>query len=194
MKTNNLFAKALGLIAGSCLLFSSLVVLAAETDEDSYLINRGDILSISVWREEGLQAEEVLVRPDGYISFPLMGNMRVAGKTVPEVGEEMRQGLTKFIPDPVVHVAVKGLNGNLVYVIGKVARPGVFPMGTQVDVVQALSMAGGMTPYAAANKVRILRRSQGKQTAIPFSYGDIEKGTNLEQNVVLQPGDVVVVP
>ncbi len=78
--------------------------------------------------------------------------------------------------------------------IGKVARPGVFPLGGRIDVMQALSMAGGMTPYAAANKVRILRREGGKQTAIDFAYGDIEKGENLEQNIVLQAGDVVVVP
>lgn len=166
----------------------------AKDAGDSYLVNRGDVLSISVWREEGLEAEEVLVRPDGYVSFPLVGNLRVAGKSVPDIGKEISTALTKYIPDPSVHIAVRALNGNLVYVIGKVAKPGVFPMTSHVDVVQALSMAGGMTPYAAANKVRILRRQGGKQIAIPFAYGDIEKGENLEQNIVLQAGDVVLVP
>lgn len=183
------------LFSGICLLLASLYASAEnQIDSSAYLINRGDILSISVWREEGLQAEEVLVRPDGYISFPLVGNLLVAGKSVPDVSREMAGSLTKYIPDPVVHVAVRALNGNVVYVIGKVARPGVFMMGSQMDVVQALSMAGGMTPYAAANKVRILRREGSRQTAIPFAYGDIEKGDNLEQNILLQAGDVVVVP
>lgn len=182
------------LLTGLCLLMSVQVASAAEASEENYLINSGDVLSISVWREESLQITDVLVRPDGYIAFPLVGNLRVAGKSVPEISQEMSAKLTKFIPDPVVHVAVKALSGNLVYVIGKVTRPGVFPMGSRVDVVQALSMAGGMTPYAAANKVRILRREGNRQIAIPFAYGDIEKGEQLEQNIVLRAGDVVVVP
>lgn len=177
-----------------CLLLTIFPAAAADRTDDAYLINRGDILSISVWREEGLQVDQVLVRPDGYISFPLVGNLKVAGKSVPEVSQEMASSLTKYIPDPMVHIAVRELTGNVVYVIGKVSRPGVFPMGSQMDVVQALSMAGGMTPYAAANKVQILRRNGAKQTAIPFAYGDIEKGHNLEQNIILQAGDVVVVP
>jgi polysaccharide export outer membrane protein len=158
------------------------------------MINRGDVLGISVWREESLQSSEVLVRPDGYISFPLVGNLRVAGKSVPEITDEIAANLEKFIPDPVVNVTVRALNGNMVYVLGKVARPGVFSMSSQVDVAQALAMAGGMSPYAAANKVRILRRKGDSQIAIPFAYGDIEKGENLEQNILLQAGDVVVVP
>jgi polysaccharide export outer membrane protein len=174
---------------------SSLADDSAEPiDHDAYIINRGDVLGISVWREESLQSAEVLVRPDGYISFPLVGNLLVAGKSIPEVTSEIADGLQKYIPDPVVHVAMRALNGNLVYVIGKVARPGVFPMTSQVDVVQALAMAGGMTPYAAANKVRILRRESGRQSAIPFAYGDIEKGEKLEQNILLRAGDVVLVP
>ena len=187
-------------ILALCLALLALTfpVLAADTaeaiDPDTYRINRGDVLAISVWREETLQSSEVLVRPDGYISFPLVGNLRVAGKSVPELGVEITAGLQKYIPDPVVHVTVRGLSGNMVYVIGKVARPGVFPMNSQVDVVQALAMAGGMTPYAAANKVRILRREDGRQTANPFAYGDIEKGDKLEQNILLRAGDVVLVP
>ena len=180
------------------LLALSFPVLAADEaeaiDPDSYRINRGDVIGISVWREEALQSSEILVRPDGYISFPLVGNLRVAGKSVPEVTGEIAAGLRQYIPDPVVHVTVRALNGNIVYVLGKVARPGVFPMNSQMDVVQALAMAGGMTPYAAANKVRILRREDGRQVAIPFAYGDIEKGENLEQNILLRAGDVVVVP
>ena len=177
------------------LLVAAPTAFAAEVGDDAtYLINPGDVLSISVWREEGLQITDVLVRPDGYVSFPLVGNLKVAGKGLQTVSEEMANSLTKYIPDPVVHVAAKALSGNQVFVIGKVTRPGVYPMGSNIDVVQALSMAGGMTPYAAANKVQILRREGGRQTAIQFAYGDIEKGENLEQNIILKAGDVVVVP
>lgn len=181
-------------MAGICLLFLASFAYAADNKDETYLINPGDVLSISVWREEGLQVTDVLVRPDGYISFPLAGNLKVAGKNVSTISQEMTSSLTKYIPDPVVHVAIKALSGNVVYVIGKVNRPGVFPMVSHVDVVQALSMAGGMTPYAAANKVRVLRREGDRQTAIPFAYGDIEKGESLEQNIILKAGDVVVVP
>lgn len=182
-------------LAGLSLLLATPFAAAAEAAADEqYRINAGDVLSVSVWREEGLQVPEVLVRPDGHISFPLVGNLRAAGKSVPEVSQEMTAKLTKYIPDPEVHIAVKALSGNVVYVIGKVNRPGVFPMGSRVDIVQALAMAGGMTPYAAANKVRILRRDGSKQTAISFAYGDIEKGEQLEQNILLRAGDVVVVP
>lgn len=184
-------SKPLGLALLGAVL---LIPISNASADDPYQINSGDVLSISVWREEGLQAEEVLVRPDGRISFPLVGDLDAAGSTIPAITEAMTKRLTRYIPDPVVNITVRSLSGNLIYVIGQVSRPGVFPIGTRIDVVQALSMAGGMTPYAAANKVRILRREAGKQTAIPFSYGDIEKGENLQQNIVLKAGDVVLVP
>ena len=168
---------------------------AAEGDpvENSYEIQPGDLLEISVWREETLE-KQVLVRPDGGMSFPLVGDIQAAGKSVAELQELITERLTKYIPDPIVTVATLKLDGNKVYVIGKVARPGEFLVTRYVDVVQALSMAGGMTPFAADNKITVLRRENGKQRSIPFRYGDIEKGEDLEQNIILQSGDVVVVP
>lgn len=166
---------------------------SAEADGDTYRVQPGDVLEITVWREEGLE-KEVLVRPDGGLSFPLVGNVQVSGKSVEQLQSEVSEKLKRYIPDPSVNVAVKQLSGNKVYVIGKVSRPGEFVATRNIDVVQALSMAGGMTPYAAVNKIHILRRTGSKQSAIPFAYGDIEKGQGLEQNVLLQAGDVVVVP
>ena len=171
------------------LIFLSLQSLADEM----YAIQPGDVLFVSVWNEEQLQREE-LVRPDGGFSYPLVGDVQAAGKSVPQLTEEIKQRLSKFIPDPVVTVEIRQLNGNKVYVIGKVNRPGEFPVTRSVDVVQALAMAGGMTPYAATGKIKVLRREGGRIKAIPFDYGDIEKGRNLEQNIVLKAGDVVVVP
>ncbi len=134
------------------------------------------------------------MRPDGGISFPLAGDLQAAGRSIAELQSLIIERLEKYIPDPLATVAVLKLDGNKVYVIGKVARPGEFIANRYLDVVQALSMAGGMTPYAAANKISILRRTNGKLTSIPFKYGDIEKGDNLQQNIILQSGDVVLVP
>ena len=178
------------------LSFQTGVTAAADEAmqaDNVYRIQSGDILEVSVWNEESL-LRQVLVRPDGGLSFPLVGNVQAAGKSVAELQLLITERLTKYIPDPVVTVAIQKLDGNKVYVIGKVARPGEFVANRYMDVVQALSMAGGMTPYAADNKIKVLRRENGKLTAIPFRYGDIEKGEDLEQNIMLQSGDVVLVP
>jgi polysaccharide export outer membrane protein len=188
------FPNALLIIA--MLSFQTGVTAAADEAmqaDNVYIIQPGDILEISVWNEESL-LRQALVRPDGGMSFPLAGDVQAAGKSVADLQILITERLTKYIPDPVVTVAIQKLDGNKVYVIGKVARPGEFIANRYMDVVQALSMAGGMTPYAADNKIKVLRRENGKLTAIPFRYGDIEKGEDLEQNIMLQSGDVVLVP
>lgn len=191
METNRRLATIAGLAL--TLGFTTQPILAEEPAGEAYHVEPGDVLEISVWREEDLE-KQVVVRPDGGLSFPLVGNVQASGKSVEELQTEVTEKLKRFIPDPSVNVAVLKLDGNKVYVIGKVNRPGEFPATRRVDVMQALSMAGGMTPYAAANKIRILRREGSKQSAIPFAYGDIEKGENLEQNITLKAGDVVLVP
>jgi polysaccharide export outer membrane protein len=166
---------------------------AAEAEPPPYLLQAGDILHVSVWKETELQAE-VLVRSDGGISFPLAGDVRAAGKSVAALSEELTARIAKFIPDPVVTVAIKANNGNHIYVVGKVNRPGEFPFNRPIDVMQALAVAGGTTPYAAVADIRVLRREGGKATAIKFDYTDIEHGRALENNIVLKSGDTVVVP
>ena len=158
-----------------------------------YRAQPGDILEISVWKEEDLQ-REVLVRPDGKFSFPLAGEIETGGKTIQTLQEELVKRLTRFIPDPVVTVTVNQILGNKIYVIGKVNKPGEFVITRQVDVMQALSMAGGMSTFADTNDVKVLRRVDGKQVVFPFRYGDVEDGEGLEQNIVLQSGDIVIVP
>lgn len=159
----------------------------------AYLIQPGDILTIIVWKEKELQSE-VLVRPDGALSFPLIGDVAGLGRSVEAVRQEITDRLQPFIPSPVVTVAIKAIGGNRIYVLGKVNRPGDFPFSQPVDVMQALSLAGGATPYAALNDVVILRRQDGAQKALRFRYGDVEHGKYLEQNILLQSGDTVVVP
>lgn len=153
----------------------------------------GDVLFISVWKEEDLQLE-VLVRPDAAFSFPLAGEISTRNRSVLELEEEVTERLSRYISEPVVTISVQEVLGNKIYVIGQVARSGVFTVNPQVDVIQALSMAGGPTPFASLNDIKILRRTGNQQLAISFRYDDVIKGRNLEQNIILQSGDVVVVP
>ncbi len=194
-------ALALGLALGATLLLGTQAVEAAKAapppparaEATSYLLQPGDVLTISVWNEKDLQGE-ALVRPDGGISFPLAGDLHAAGDTVAALAATITERITRYIPDPVVTVAVKAINGNHIYVVGKVNRPGEFPFSRPLDVMQALALAGGTTPYAAVSDIRILRRIDGRPQALRFDYTDVEKGKALDTNVLLQSGDTVVVP
>jgi polysaccharide biosynthesis/export protein len=186
----------------SPLQFVALVTLVAalstsataqEPPGGAYTVQPGDILEVSVWREVDLQ-REVLVRPDGRFSFPLAGDLDATGKTVEDLRREITASLQKFIPDLVVTVTVKQILGNKIFVIGQVNNPGQFVVNPRVDVMQALSMAGGTTPFAALNDIVILRRDGDSQRAIRFAYKDVERGRSLDQNIILSSGDVVVVP
>ncbi len=158
-----------------------------------YQIGPEDILDISVWREKDLQ-REVIVRPDGWLTFPLVGNVEAAGRTPQQLESEIRQRLRKFIPDPVVTVSVKKIQGLKVFVTGRVGKPGEYMVGRYVDVLQALTLAGGLTPFAKEDKIKILRKQGGKEVVIPFDYSEVKKGKRLEQNITLRSGDVIVVP
>ena len=159
-----------------------------------YRLQPGDVITINVWKEKDLESD-ALVRPDGGLSFPLVGDVMAAGHTIEEVRVTLVQRLRPYIPDPVVTVAIKSIGGNRVYVIGKVQRPGEFPFNQPLDVMQALSLAGGATPFASLNDIVILRRQNGgAEHVLHFHYGDVARGKRLEQNVILESGDTVVVP
>ena len=163
-------------------------------NDAGFRIGPEDVLDISVWREDALQ-KELLVRPDGGVSFPLIGEITAAGKTPGQLRDEITERLRKFIPDPNVNVSVLKVASQKVYVMGKVNKPGEYVVGRYVDVLQALALAGGLTPFAEENRIRIIRRGydQGEQV-LPFDYGRVQRGTALEQNVRLQAGDTIVVP
>ncbi len=164
------------------------------TPTEAYTVKPGDVLQIQVWKEPDLQGP-VLVRPDGSFSFPLAGQMDARGKTVGELQQLVTEKLKKYISDPVVTVSVSEVKGNKVYVLGQVNKPGEFIVNPRVDVMQALSMAGGTTAFAALGDIVILRRNDnGQQQSLPFRYADVARGRNLQQNIMLQAGDVVVVP
>jgi polysaccharide biosynthesis/export protein len=159
-----------------------------------YTVKPGDTLSVQVWKEPDLSGP-VLVRPDGTFSIALVGQIDGRNKTVTELQQIITQRLHKYIADPVVTVSVQDIKGNKIYVLGQVAKPGEFVVNPRVDVMQALSMAGGTTPFASLGNIVILRRlDNGQQQAIPFHYQDVARGRDLQQNITLQAGDVVVVP
>ena len=158
-----------------------------------YTINPGDLLEISVWNEPDLQ-HQALVRPDGAFSFPLSGDILAEGRTVEAIRQDLTSQLEAYIPDLVVTVAVAEVRGNKIFVFGQVKTPGEFIVNPRVDVIQALSIAGGVTPFAQLNSIKILRRRNGEQTIFQFRYSDIVKGQNLEQNILLEVGDIVLVP
>lgn len=158
-----------------------------------YILGPEDVVMISVWKDEHL-TKEAVVRPDGMISFPLVGDVQAADRTVEEVRADLTKRLSKFIPNPHVSVAVTKLLSYRIYVLGRVNKPGEFMVGHHTDVLQALSLAGGVTPFAAENDIKIMRRERGEQRVFEFRYGDAKKGKDLTQNIVLQRGDVVMVP
>ena len=159
----------------------------------SYLVQPGDLLEVSVWKEKELTGE-VLVRPDGGLSLALAGEVQAAGHTVDDIRKTLQSRLTKYIPDPVVTVSVKAVNGSRIFVVGKVNHPGDFPLIRPIDVMQALSLAGGTTAFADVNGIRILRREGTHQSIFQFRYDDVRRGKALAQNILLQSGDTVVVP
>lgn len=191
--------KANYLLAG---LISSLVVIfllvanAHAGEEASYRVSAGDGLSLEVWNEPTLSKEQLLVRPDGYISAPVIGQIQAGGKTVAEIEASIIEGLNKYLKDePTVVVNVLSPAGSQIYVLGKVTRSGAFPLRGPVDVTQALALAGGLNSFAAENKIKVLRRDgSGAQKSIKFKYGQVKDGDNLSSNILLQSGDVVLVP
>ncbi len=180
----------MGIFGLLALAVASGSVMAAES---RYHIGPGDILEISVWKDEGL-SREVLVPPDGTISFPLAGDIDVTQMTVSELRETVKKKLSEYVPDATVTVMLLAVNSLKAYVIGKVNKPGEFPIAMDTHVMKILSMAGGLNPFASKGNILILRQEKGKTVEIPFDYGDVEDGDSLEQNILLRRGDVVVVP
>jgi polysaccharide biosynthesis/export protein len=179
-------------------LFAMLMTATADAQAavpvTDYRLHAGDKLEVSVWKELEMQKPAIVVRPDGKFSFPLAGEIVAAGRTAAEVRVEIETRLKKYIPEPVVTVGVVEVGGNVAYVIGQVGKPGVFIMNPAINVLQALSLAGGTTPFAKLDNIVVIRTTQGGQRTLSFHYGQVSAGKALEQNVVLESGDVVVVP
>ncbi len=179
--------------ASGCGGTSPVRAVGETAAEPAYLLGPEDVLKVAVWKDEHL-TQETVVRPDGMITFPLIGEVAAAGRTVEEVRDEIATRLVKYMPNPNVTVAVLKVLSYRIYVLGRVNKPGEFMVGHNADVLQALSMAGGLTPYASENDIKIMRRGHNGQQVFRFRYGDVQKGQDLKQNILLQRGDVVIVP
>jgi len=158
-----------------------------------YVLGPGDVIEISVWKDESLK-RELPIPPDGIISYPLIGDIDVNGMTVTDLRSAITERLSEYVPDATVTVMIVSLESLRAYVIGKVNNPGVFSITMNTTVMQILAMARGLNPYASEGKIYILRRKKGIPVKIPFSYKQMQKGSNLKQDIVLQRGDVVVIP
>ncbi|WP_066265880.1 polysaccharide biosynthesis/export family protein [Hydrogenophaga palleronii] len=178
-------------------VFLCLVLVGAVASAQSaspYLLRHGDALTVSVWKEDALRME-VRVLPDGSITFPLAGRVEVAGLTTPQAEQRIAAKIKEYIKEAVVTVAVTGIDGSRVYVLGKVTTPGLVTlMSPSTTVLQVLSQAGGVDRFADANAIRVLRQVNGVSTVLPVRYNDLMRGNALETNVVLQPGDTILVP
>jgi polysaccharide biosynthesis/export protein len=157
-----------------------------------YRIGAGDVLDIAVWKDDAL-TRTVVVLPDGTVSFPLIGKLTVADKTVLQVKEELAGKLARYVPDLELSLDVRQANSMVVYVIGRVNAPGRQALNANVTVLQALAMAGGPNPYAGRNGIKVFRKEGGATRVLTVRYNDIVAG-DLTTNIELQRGDVIVVP
>jgi polysaccharide export outer membrane protein len=165
-----------------------------QSDAGNYLLAPGDLVEITVWKEEGLQQQQILVAPDGNITFPFAGTIMAAGKPISALQETIAGKMSAYIADPVVNIKLLQNNGNTIFVIGKVNKPGQFPANRRIDVMQALSLAGGLTVFADDTSINVLRRVGDEIKVFPFDYDDVLYGKHLEQNIILEAGDTVTVP
>jgi polysaccharide export outer membrane protein len=181
-----------------CLLCLLLAVTLGEAfaqsaQSSSYRIGAGDALEISVWKDQSL-TREIVVPPDGVITFPLIQEVKVSDLTVAELRDIVTKKISSYVPDANVTVILLRTPSMTASVVGKVNKPGQFPITQETDVMQILAMAGDLNPFAAGGRILILRKENGKDIKIPFDYNEVKKGENLQQNIFLKRGDVVVVP
>lgn len=160
---------------------------------DDYKIGPQDVVRIDVWKEPDI-TRTIPVRPDGKISLPLLNDVQASGLTAMQLAGNIRSSLTKYITNPQVTVTVTEINSRRVFVTGEIAHAGALGILPNMTVLQALSSAGGFTQFARLTKIYILRAENGKQVKLPFNYKEVIKGDHPEQNILLQPGDVIVVP
>jgi polysaccharide export outer membrane protein len=166
---------------------------ASATTDPDYKIGPQDVVRIDVWKEPDI-SRIIPVRPDGKISLPLLKDIQASGLTTLELGKAIHDGLTKYLTDPEVTVTVTEINSRRVYITGEVTRAGALPLLPNMTVLQALSSAGGFTQFAKLKSIYVLRNEGGKQVRHPFNYKEVVRGKNQEENILLQPGDVIIVP
>jgi len=192
IKTKRRTCILVGIVLAILLLVSEAFAQAPVQDS-SYKIGPNDILNIFVWKEADL-TRDVTVMPDGKITYPLIGEITAQGMTASELKKTITEKLQSFVTAPEVTVIVKESRSQVIYTIGKLTRPGPYPLAPGMTVMQALSAAGGFAEWADPKNILIVRREEGKETQLRFNYKEFTSGENLQQNILLKPGDTLVVP
>ncbi len=159
---------------------------------EGFVVGVQDVLAINVWKEPELSASEVVVRPDGMITLPLIGDVRADGLTTLQLQEAISNRLTAYVANPTVTVTVVRIESHKVSIVGQVTKPGSYPLIAPMTVLELIALAGGLTEYAKTKDIKIVRKKDGK--TLSFNYKDVIKGKNLQQNVFLEVGDIVLVP
>ena len=180
-----------GQVAGSQPAQGSGVPVSAPVPK-GYVIGPEDVLSVIVWREQEMSSE-VVVRPDGKISLPLLNDVQAAGYTPEQLAEIVEKSAKQFVSDSEATVIVRAINSRKVYVIGEVAKPGMFPLTSEMNVLQLIAAVGGLAEYADKSNIMVLRNENGRERRLRFNYKEVIAGRNLQQNIELQPGDTILV-
>jgi len=188
----------LSTLAG-CARPSQEIIEEASNSSKDFLLGPEDVLDIVVWKNEDLSQKGAVIRPDGKVSMPLIGEVQASGRTANQLASQISARLKEFKDNPVVTVGVKEVNSYYVYVLGEVSKPGKYQLKSHATVLQAVAIASGFTNYASRNKMKVIRHVQGengttREIRIPARYDDLVAGTGEIGNFVLKTGDVVVVP
>ena len=193
-----LIFSCLSTLAG-CARPSQEIIEEASNSSKDFLLGPEDVLDIVVWKNEDLSQKGAVIRPDGKVSMPLIGEVQASGRTANQLASQISARLKEFKDNPVVTVGVKEVNSYYVYVLGEVSKPGKYQLKSHATVLQAVAIASGFTNYASRNKMKVIRHVQGengttREIRIPARYDDLVSGTGEIGNFVLKTGDVVVVP
>jgi polysaccharide biosynthesis/export protein len=172
---------------------SNELAVKPGTNDPNYIIGPEDELIVNVWKEADI-SRSVPVRPDGKISLPLLNDVQASGLTPMQLGSEITARLKKFVADPEVTIIVSRVNSQRIYIVGEVGRAGAYPLVPNMTVLEALSSAGGCSPFSKQTKIYILRLENGQEVRRPFNFKEVLSGRRMEQNIQLRPGDTIVVP
>jgi len=178
-------------------LFTAGIIITPETtaaDDNTYKVSSGDVLEIVTWKEEDLSIEEIIVRNDGKISFPLLNDIQAGGRTPMEIKRDIERKLRRFVDNPAVTVMVRSLGSQKFYILGEVINTGEYDLVKNLTLLQAFAIAGGFTEWASKSKIILLRIEDGQEKIYTVNYKDIIKGKNFSQNIKLKANDTIIVP
>lgn len=165
-----------------------------QSPQDSYIIGSGDILEIVTWKEPDFSREDIIVRLDGKITFPLLDDVEAAGKTPIELKQDIQKRLEEYIAEPTVTVSVRSAGSKQFYILGEVENTGEYPLLKDLTVLQAFARAGGFTEWASKKEILVFRRVNGENVVLRVNYKEIVKGEKFEQNVKIMADDTIIVP